>query len=234
MPLDPSLHSDPSRSSSCAPGTSADRPWPRPSCGTASSAGRRGIGRVGGLLRDGAPAPTPGRDSHGQGGLDIAARIAAGILPRADSSGADLVVGMAREHVRDTRSSWTRRLCPHVHAQGACPPGGDVGARPPISRSTSGCARPTRAGRPVAARVVGLDDVADPVGQSRARVRGHRRRARRPRDAARRPTLAWRTTRQRPPTRRRTKERHALAATNETPLFGLSTTRSSARTPPCS
>ena len=112
-------------------------------------------------------------------GLDIPT-TAAGCSPPSCWPRADLVVGMAREHVREAVVAASRALLPHLHPQGARARGAEVGAGPPTSRSTAGCA-PAHAGPHTPMQLWArppLDDVADPIGAGPAVYERDRRRAR--------------------------------------------------------
>ena len=130
------------------------------------------------------PATDHGVAAMADRGLDLSA-------PREPPDGratcsrrADLVIAMAREHVREAAVLVPDALAQDLHPQGAGPRRRRRSGRAaPTSRSTPGSAASPPHARPArwsAWATTTQLDVADPVGRGRGRLRGHRRPARPP------------------------------------------------------
>jgi protein-tyrosine phosphatase len=118
-----------------------------------------------GLLSDGQSATDTAVDTMGIWGLDITGHRSRRISPEL-LGGADLVVGMAREHVREAVVMRPELYARTFTLKELVRRGGEVGPRPP-DEPIDRWLRAAPQGRPPVQLMgsSGLDDVADPVGQ---------------------------------------------------------------------
>jgi len=121
--------------------------------------------RSAGLLSDGHPATDSAADTMAARGLDISGHRSRRITPEM-LVGPDLIIGMAREHVREAVVLRPELYVRTFTLKEIVRRGSDVGARAP-GQSIDAWLRVTHEGRKPT-QLMGaspLDDVADPVGR---------------------------------------------------------------------
>ena len=158
-------------------------------------AGRRGDGVVGRAVPGGQPGHRRRRRGRWPTGVSTSAAHRSRQIDARAPAGADLVIGMAREHVREVAVARRRRARQDLHPEGArARRRTAVGPRRQTSRRgvAGRSPAPGRRARPCSASATTTPRRRGPGRSAPRRLRGHGRRARRPARPARRPRLARR------------------------------------------
>ena len=133
-------------------------------------AGVKAVVSSAGLLFDGKPATDHGQAVMAEpGARHVGAPLPASLRPEL-VAGADLVIGMARSHVREAVALSGRRLGAGVHAEGDRPAGRGAGRAGAGRAARAWLARLRDAGRrppQTCSATSDADDVADPIGGPR-------------------------------------------------------------------